>query len=95
MKANRQNDVLTVLSEEHDTKKSAGNSLVLWNDDFNTFDHVIKSLITICKQDSLQAEQCALLVHYKGKCSIKDGSYTELEPYKYALEDRGLTASIE
>ncbi|MES2593226.1 MAG: ATP-dependent Clp protease adaptor ClpS [Bacteroidota bacterium] len=71
------------------------NQIILYNDDFNTFDYVIESLIKLCKHDSLQAEQCAFLVHYKGKCSIKKGTYEELEPICTALLERNLTAEIE
>jgi ATP-dependent Clp protease adaptor protein ClpS len=71
------------------------NHLVLYNDEVNTFDFVINSLIDICKQDRLQAEQCTYLVHYKGKCSVKDGSLKKLKPLCEAFHDRGLTASIE
>lgn len=69
--------------------------IILYNDEFNTFDFVIESLIKICKHDKIQAEQCTFLVHYKGKCSVKRGSYEELEPVCTALLERGLTAEIE
>jgi len=69
--------------------------IILYNDDFNTFDFVIQTLVKICKHDAIQAEQCAFLVHYKGKCSVKKGSYEELEPICTALLERGLTAEIE
>jgi ATP-dependent Clp protease adaptor protein ClpS len=69
--------------------------LVLYNDDVNTFDHVIQSLIEICKHDVIQAEQCTLLVHYKGKCGVKVGSYKELRPMCEAFLDRGISATIE
>jgi ATP-dependent Clp protease adaptor protein ClpS len=69
--------------------------IILYNDDFNTFDFVIESLIKVCKHDALQAEQCTFLVHYKGKCSVKKGSYKELEPYCTALLERGLNAEID
>jgi ATP-dependent Clp protease adaptor protein ClpS len=69
--------------------------IVLYNDDFNTFDFVIQSLVKVCKHETLQAEQCAYLVHYKGKCAVKKGSYEELEPMCTALLERGLTAEIE
>lgn len=71
------------------------NQIILYNDDFNTFDFVIESLIKLCKHDSLQAEQCAFLVHYKGKCSVKKGTYEELEPICTAMLERNLTAEIE
>lgn len=69
--------------------------IVLYNDDFNTFDYVIESLITLCKHDYIQAVQCTYLVHYKGKCSVKKGNYEELEPICTALLERNLTAEIE
>jgi ATP-dependent Clp protease adaptor protein ClpS len=69
--------------------------LIVYNDDFNTFDFVIESLIKVCKHDSIQAEQCTFLIHYKGKCSVKRGSYEELEPMCTALLERGITAEIE
>lgn len=75
----------------HDKKKS----LVLYNDDVNTFDFVIESLIKVCGHDLIQAEQCTYLVHYKGKCAVKTGSYKALKPLREALLDRGLSANIE
>ncbi len=71
------------------------NGLVLYNDDINTFDHVINSLVKICKHEPLQAEQCAWIVHLNGKCKVKNGNYEELEPLCVALLDRGISASIE
>lgn len=68
--------------------------IVLFNDDYNTFDHVIETLVKVCKHDSLQAEQCAILVHHTGKCSVKTGSYDELEPMCTQLLDAGLSAEI-
>ena len=72
-----------------------GNHLVVFNDDFNTFDFVIECLMEICKHDQIQAEQCTFLIHYKGKCSVKDGSYSKLRPMCEALLDRGLSATID
>jgi ATP-dependent Clp protease adaptor protein ClpS len=72
-----------------------GKQIILYNDDFNTFEFVIESLIKVCKHEPVQAEQCTYLVHYKGKCSVKKGSYEELEPMCTALLERGLTAEIE
>lgn len=71
------------------------NQIILYNDEFNSFDFVIESLIKVCKHEPVQAEQCTYLVHYKGKCSVKKGSYKELEPMCTALLERGLTAEIE
>lgn len=69
--------------------------LVLYNDEFNTFDFVIETLMDVCGFDPLQAEQITLIVHYKGKGGVKSGSLTELKPPYNAMTDRGLTVSIE
>ena len=69
--------------------------IVLYNDDVNTFDHVINTLVRVCKHEPLQAEQCALIVHYKGKCDVKTGNYKDLVPMCTALLDAGLSAEIE
>ena len=68
--------------------------IILFNDDVNTFDFVIDCLIEICEHTSEQAEQCALLVHYKGKCAVKTGEYDELKPRCTQLLTRGLSAEI-
>lgn len=73
---------------------STNREIILYNDDVNTFDHVIDTLIHVCEHDSLQAEQCAILVHYTGKCGVKTGSFKELEPKCSALLDAGLSAEI-
>ena len=70
------------------------NEIVLYNDDVNTFDHVIDTLIKVCKHTSEQAEQCAILVHYKGKCTVKTGSFDELKPQCTQLLEAGLSAEI-
>lgn len=69
--------------------------IILHNDDVNTFEHVIVSLMEICDHDPIQAEQCAWLVHYKGRCSVKRGKFETLRPLCEALCDRGLSADIE
>lgn len=69
--------------------------LIVYNDDFNTFEHVIESLIKVCKHEVEQAEQCTWMVHYKGKCQVKRGEYETLEPMCTALLERGITAEIE
>ena len=74
--------------------KSNSHFLILFNDDFNTFDFVIESLMKICKLGAIQAEQCTLLIHHKGKCDVKKGSYKKLKAMKDALIERGLTAEI-
>jgi len=70
------------------------NEIVLYNDDVNTFDHVIETLIYACDHTSEQAEQCSLLVHYKGKCTVKTGAYEDLKPRCSKLLEAGLSAEI-
>ena len=71
------------------------NNLVVHNDEVNTFDWVIETLVAVCKHTFEQAEQCSMLVHYKGKASVKSGSVDELRPYKDAICERGINATIE
>jgi ATP-dependent Clp protease adaptor protein ClpS len=80
---------------EPDESEVGDRQIILFNDDVNSFDFVITCLIKVCKHDAIQAEQCTYLVHYKGKCSVKRGSYEELEPMCTALLERGLTAEIQ
>ena len=68
--------------------------IVLYNDDVNTFDYVIETLIAACEHTPNQAEQCSLIVHYKGKCTVKTGSYEELVPKCSKLLEAGLSAEI-
>ena len=70
------------------------NEIVLYNDDVNTFDHVIDTLIKVCQHTSEQAEQCAILVHYTGKCTVKTGSFEKLKPQCLQLLDAGLSAEL-
>jgi ATP-dependent Clp protease adaptor protein ClpS len=70
------------------------NEIVLFNDDVNTFDHVIDTLMQVCNHTPEQAEQCALLVHYKGKCTVKTGMLKDLKPKCIALLSAGLSAEI-
>lgn len=69
--------------------------LIVWNDDVNTFDWVIKSLVEICHHTTEQAEQCALFIHFKGKYAVKHGDFDLLKPMCEALLDRGITATVE
>jgi len=70
------------------------NEIILYNDDVNTFDHVINTLIYACDHTAEQAEQCSILVHYKGQCTVKTGSYKELEPRCSMLLEAGLSAEL-
>jgi ATP-dependent Clp protease adaptor protein ClpS len=82
-------NILTVEKELNE------NHLVLHNDEVNTFDWVIESLVKVCNHDRLQAEQCSFIVHHSGKCAVKDGALDDLRPLKEALLERGLSATID
>ena len=69
--------------------------LILFNDETNSFDFVIQTLIDICDHEQLQAEQCTYIAHYKGKCAVKSGSFGELKPKFEEMTRRGLTVSID
>ena len=68
--------------------------IVLFNDDVNTFDHVIETLISVCDHTPEQAEQCSLIVHYNGKCTVKTGEYNDLKPRCSKLLQAGLSAEL-
>ncbi|MFO7862683.1 MAG: ATP-dependent Clp protease adaptor ClpS [Salinivirgaceae bacterium] len=76
-------------------KQVGQKTLLLHNDDVNSFDFVIKSLVDVCAHKSEQAEQCAFITHYKGKCDIKSGTNDFLKPMYHILRDRGLSVTIE
>ena len=84
-----QEDVLSEVSLDGDWH------VVLYNDNHNTFDHVIDCLISTCGHDALQAEQCAMIVHFKGKCNVKSGSYDELAPIYQSLAEKDLTVELK
>lgn len=69
--------------------------LIVWNDDVNTFEWVIESLMEICGHSREQAEQCAYIIHYKGKYAVKEGNINDLKPMCTAITDRGISATIE
>lgn len=68
--------------------------LMVFNDDFNTFDHVINTLIKVCRHTAEQAEQCAWIIHHKGKCSVKKGTFNDLKPKAEAICEAGIDARI-
>ncbi len=68
--------------------------LIVFNDNVNTFDHVINTLIKVCKHTQEQAEQCTMLIHYKGKCTVKNGSFDFLKPMRDAICEAGIDARI-
>lgn len=76
------------------TKKTDIYNIVIYNDNVNTFQHVIETLIDVCGHNPIQAEQCTLLIHCKGKCEVKRGEYLDLLPICEALLERHLTAEI-
>ena len=80
-----------------DKLRSGGeiHTLILYNDEVNTFDHVIKSLVEICGHDSVQAEQCALIVHLKGSCDIKSGIREVLQAMSKSLNAKGLNTRVQ
>ena len=82
--------------EEVDVAEKEANEhqIVLYNDDVNTFDHVINMLIQVCEHSAEQAEQCSIIVHYKGKCTVKTGSYDDLKPRCTKLLQADLNAEI-
>jgi ATP-dependent Clp protease adaptor protein ClpS len=82
-------------TEESGLDNSTEKFLVLHNDDYHTFEYVIDALINICEHDVYQAEQCTMLVHYKGKCDVKKGNYDYLKPMKNALILKDLKATID
>lgn len=80
-----------LLLEEETVKQS---EIVLFNDEVNTFDHVIETLIDVCDHTPEQAEQCSLIVHHNGKCTVKTGEYDDLKPRCSKLLQAGLSAEI-
>lgn len=85
----KREEILEAISDEEI------NDLIVYNDEINTFDHVINTLVKVCKHTPEQAEQCTLLVHYKGKCAVKKGSFVDLIPYRQGVVDAGINAEIE
>lgn len=81
--------------EELDTLIQAPKTLVLHNDEINSFDFVIETLIEVCGHDPMQAEQCTYIIHYSGKCAVKTDMFSRLQPVWAEVIHRGLTATIE
>jgi ATP-dependent Clp protease adaptor protein ClpS len=88
-------DELEDVLVEDDVTSGIKSQLIVYNDDFNTFDWVIQCLMEVCNHSHEQSEQLSILVHFKGKATVKTGSMTTLKPMKDALVDRGLSAVIE
>lgn len=82
-------------SEKEKAQNSKNRDLLVHNDDFNTFEFVIQTLIEVCHHEPEQAEQCTLIIHYRGKCVVRSGDYQTLEPMYREILNRGITATIE
>ena len=95
--ASIRNDTSTKQWEEIDVLTSVEEpcNLIVWNDEVNTFEWVIDTLMEICGHSHEQAEQCAYIIHYQGKYAVKNGSYDELKPKCDAITDRGIGATVE
>ena len=89
MKPLKEQDTDTLVADQH------SHSLIVWNDEVNTFDWVIETLIEICNHTPEQAEQCAMFIHFKGKYAVKQGDYDTLKPMCDAITERGIGATIE
>jgi ATP-dependent Clp protease adaptor protein ClpS len=83
------------ISKQDKTLDTVSKKLILFNDDYHSFDFVIESLIDVCDHDPITAEQCTMIVHYKGRCDVKSGSQDFLLPYRNGLDSRGLIVAIE
>ena len=83
------------LSEVMETLGASGYNLVVWNDEVNTFDWVIETLVEVCGHSAEQAEQCAMIIHTRGKYAVKNGSYSQLKPQCDAITDRLINATVE
>ena|SRR5438105_12275270 len=94
---NVSSDTKTITSEDVDVATSVDEpcNLIVWNDDVNTFEWVIETLIEICGHSEEQAEQCAMIIHTQGKYAVKHGIYEDLKPQCDAITERGIGATIE
>ena len=91
---NNYTDAEELLELDVITKEKQENNIILFNDDVNTFEWVIECLTKYCGHDTIQAEQCATLVHYTGKCAVKQGPINKLKPICVVLLEKGLSAEI-
>ncbi len=91
------NDMQTSTQEENEvmTIDDEYCSLIVWNDNVNTFDWVIETLVEVCGHSHEQAEQCSYFIHFRGKYAVKQGTYEELKPQCDAITERGIGATIE
>ncbi|HYW95969.1 MAG TPA: ATP-dependent Clp protease adaptor ClpS [Bacteroidales bacterium] len=84
-----------VARENKNSGSSSGHFLVLYNDEINTFDYVMESLMEVCGHSSVQAEQCTIITHYRGQCDVKKGVKKELRSMQLDLIKKGLKAGID
>ncbi len=84
-------ELVDVLEDE---KEDEARTLVVFNDEVNSFDHVIDTLIKVCRHERVQAEQCTYIIHFNGKCQVKKGTYELLKPMKEGILDAGINAVI-
>lgn len=91
------NDIQTDTSEETDvlTLTEDPCRLIVWNDEVNTFEWVIETLMEVCGHSHEQAEQCAYIIHFQGKYAVKNGTYDDLKPQCDAITERGINATVE
>ncbi len=89
MKPLHEQDTDTLVADQH------SHSLIVWNDEVNTFDWVIETLMEVCSHSAEQAEQCAMFIHFKGKYAVKEGDYETLKPMCDAITERGIGATVE
>jgi ATP-dependent Clp protease adaptor protein ClpS len=87
-------DVAVLDAPLHETDKQTERQLVVFNDEENTFDYVIETLIDVCGHTAEQAEQCTLIIHYKGKCTVKLGTLSKLKQMCAAICERGISAKV-
>jgi ATP-dependent Clp protease adaptor protein ClpS len=91
------NDILTEILDDTDvmTSNEEPCSLIVWNDNVNTFEWVIVTLVEVCGHTQEQAEQCSYFIHFQGKYAVKEGSYDDLKPMCEKITDRGIGATVE
>lgn len=88
-------DILKNLLQDSVSNTKSPYNLVVWNDEVNTFDWVIESLVEVCKHTEEQAEQCAMIIHFQGKYAVKNGEYDSLKAMREAITERGINATLE
>jgi ATP-dependent Clp protease adaptor protein ClpS len=88
----QKDELIEVLDDLEDQEPK---NLIVFNDDYNTFDHVINTLVKVCKHSLQQAEQCTWLIHFRGKCIVKTGNFRKLKPMRDGICDAGIDARIQ